>query len=122
MQGTTRLARALYSDVPRPRYHVLVCTNVRPPDNPKGSCGPKGAEDLVDRLKSLLRDRGLDEEIIVSRTSCLKHCSRGVTVAVQPDNVWYARVGPNDLDEICASHLEDGRPVERLLMPDIPWE
>ena len=108
--------------MPKPRHHVLVCTNVRPPDNPKGSCGPKGAEELVDRLKALVRERGLDGEVIVNRTSCLKHCSRGITVAVQPDNVWYAQVTPGDLEELCASHLEGGREVARLLMPDIPWE
>jgi (2Fe-2S) ferredoxin len=108
--------------LPKPRYHVLVCTNVRPPDNPKGSCGPKGADAVVDRLKALVRERGLDGRVIVNRTSCLKHCSRGITMAVQPDNVWYARVVPEDLPEICDVHLEDGRVVERLLMPDIPWE
>jgi (2Fe-2S) ferredoxin len=43
-------------------------------------------------------------------------------VAVQPDNVWYGGVGPGDLEEICSTHLERGRTVERLLMPDIPWE
>jgi (2Fe-2S) ferredoxin len=70
----------------------------------------------------MLREQGLDGQIMVSRTSCLKHCSRGVTVAVQPDNVWYAKVGPDDLEELCASHLQGGRPLARLLMPDIPWE
>lgn len=95
---------------------------MRPPDNPKGSCAPRGAEELVDRLKAMVRERGLDHEVIVNRTSCLKHCSRGVTVAVQPDNVWYAKVTGGDLEEICTAHLENGHPVERLLMPDIPWE
>ena len=38
--------------------------------------------------------------MIVSRTSCLKHCSRGITLAVYPDNVWYAGVRPEDLEEI----------------------
>jgi (2Fe-2S) ferredoxin len=108
--------------LPKPRRHVLVCTNVRPPDNPKGSCGPKGADELVDRLKALVRERGLDAEVIVNRTSCLKHCSRGITVAVQPDNVWYAQVTAGDLEELCTSHLGGGREVSRLRMPDIPWE
>jgi (2Fe-2S) ferredoxin len=108
--------------LPKPRRHVLVCTNVRPPDNPKGSCGPKGADEVVDRLKALVRERGLDAEVIVNRTSCLKHCSRGITMAVQPDNVWYAQVTTGDLEELCASHLEGGCEVARLLMPDIPWE
>lgn len=107
--------------MPKPRQHVLVCTNTRPPGNPKGSCGEKGSEALVDRLKALAREKGL-ADVIVNRTSCLKHCSRGVTVAVQPDNVWYAGVKEEDLGEICDAHLRDGRPLERLFMPDIPWE
>lgn len=108
--------------MPKPERHVLVCLNSRPPGNPKGSCADKGAEALFERLKAMVKDRGLGDRVIVNRTSCLKHCSRGITVAVQPDNVWYARVTEGDLEEICASHLEGGRPVSRLDMPDIPWE
>ena len=59
---------------------------------------------------------------MVSRTNCLKHCSRGITLAVYPDNVWYGRVEMGDLEEIYQRHLREGRPVERLQMPDIPWE
>jgi (2Fe-2S) ferredoxin len=108
--------------MPKPERHLLVCTNARPPGNPKGSCGEKGSEDLFDRLKSMVKDRGLARRVIVNRTSCLKHCSRGITVAVYPDNVWYARVTAEDLPEIVESHLESGRPVERLFVDDIPWE
>jgi (2Fe-2S) ferredoxin len=108
--------------VPKPIHHVLVCTNNRPPGNPKGSCGEKGAEALFDALKARVRAEGLDDRIIVNRTSCLKHCSRGMTVAVQPDNAWYGGVTPEDLGEIVDSHLKGGRVVERLGMPDIPWE
>jgi (2Fe-2S) ferredoxin len=108
--------------VPKPERQVLVCVNSRPPGNPKGSCGEKGGQALFDRLKEILRERGLEGRFMVNRTYCLKHCSRGPVVAVQPDNVWYAGVGEADLAEICASHLEGGTPVSRLLMPDIPWE
>ncbi len=108
--------------MPTPERQVLVCVNQRPAGHPKGSCGDKGSQQLFDRLKVLLRERGLDRRVMLNRTYCLKHCSRGPTLAVQPDNVWYAGVTPEDLDEICASHLENGRPVERLRMPDIPWE
>jgi|SRR5687767_6393360 (2Fe-2S) ferredoxin len=108
--------------MPAPERHVFVCINTRPPGNPKGSCGEKGSEPLFEELKAMVKARGLGERIIVNRTNCLKHCSQGVTIAVHPDNVWYAKVEPKDLEEICASHLEAGRPVERLFMPDIPWE
>jgi (2Fe-2S) ferredoxin len=108
--------------VPKPERHVLVCLNTRPPGNPKGSCGEKGSEAVFERLKAMVKEKGLGSRVIVNRTSCLKHCSRGVTVAVHPDNVWYAGVGLQDLEQLCASHLEAGRVLERLLMPDIPWE
>ena len=108
--------------MPRPERQVLVCVNSRPPGNPKGSCGEKGAPLLYDALRELVRERGLDARVMVNRTMCLKHCSRGPVMVVQPDNVWYAGVAAEDLDEICRSHLEQGQPVERLLMPDIPWE
>lgn len=108
--------------MPKPQRHVLVCTNVRPPGNPKGSCGEKGSEALSDELKAMVKSRGLGERVIVNKTSCLKHCSRGITLAVYPENVWYAQVRAEDLEEICSSHLEKGQPLPRLFMPDIPWE
>jgi len=108
--------------MPKPSHQVLVCINTRPPGNPKGSCGEKGSEDLADTLKSLVKQRGLAARVMVNRSSCLKHCSRGITVAVQPDNVWYSAVKPEDLPELVESHLVNGTPLERLLMPDIPWE
>src|SRR5215510_1053 len=108
--------------MPKPQRHVLVCLNSRPPGNPKGSCAEKGSGPLFDELKAMVKDRGLGDRIIVNRTSCLKHCSRGITVAVYPENVWYGGVKREDLAEICSSHLEEGRPVERPSTPHLPCE
>jgi (2Fe-2S) ferredoxin len=108
--------------MPKPERQVLVCVNSRPPGNPKGSCGEKGSRELYEALKAMVREQGLGQRVMVQSTSCLKHCSRGITVAVQPDNVWYAGVTLEDLPEICREHLALGRPVGRLLMPDVPWE
>jgi (2Fe-2S) ferredoxin len=106
--------------MPRPERHVLVCLNSRPPGNPKGSCAEKGSEGVFEALKARVKEKGWP--IIVNRSNCLKHCSRGVTVAVYPENVWYGGVGLGDVEEICTKHLEQGNPIDRLLMPDIPWE
>lgn len=108
--------------MPKPQRHVLVCINTRPPGNPKGSCGEKGSEAVFERLKGLVKDSELAERVIVNRTNCLKHCSRGVAVAVYPENVWYAGVKVEDAEEILERHLREGEPVARLAMPDIPWE
>lgn len=77
---------------------------------------------MFDQLKAMVKQRGLAGRVIVNRTNCLKHCSRGITVAVYPDNVWYGRVTAEDLPEMVESHLENGRPLERLFTDDIPWE
>ncbi len=109
--------------MPRPKRHLLICSNDRGPGHPRGSCAQKGGEKFVGLMKDLIRDRGLKDAVIVSRTGCLKHCSRGVSAAVYPENVWYQGVAESDLQEICEAHLRDGRPVTRLLMPeDAPWE
>src|SRR5262245_25738109 len=108
--------------MPKPTRHVLVCLNQRPPGNPKGSCADKGAEAVLERLKELVAERGLKGSVIVNGTRCLKHCSRGVTVAVYPENVWYAAVKPEDAAASCEAHLAGGEPIERRFMPDTPWE
>jgi (2Fe-2S) ferredoxin len=106
----------------KPVRHVLVCLNQRAPGNPKGSCAEKGSEAILTQLKELVAQAGLKERVMVVGTRCLKHCSQGVTVAVYPENVWYARVGTGDVKELCESHLVGGQPLPRLFMPDIPWE
>jgi (2Fe-2S) ferredoxin len=105
--------------MPRPRRHVLVCTNTRPAENPRSSCGGQG---LFDELRAAVAQGGLGAEVMVSRTFCLKHCSKGPVVVIHPDDVWYSQVTSADVTEICESHLTNGVPVDRLLMPDIPWE
>ena len=109
--------------MPRPGRHLLICTNNRGAGHPRGSCAEKGGEKLVGLMKDLIRDRGVKEKVLVSRTGCLKHCSLGVTAAVYPDNVWYQGVKEEDLAEICDTHLVGGAVVDRLRMPeDAPWE
>ncbi|HEY9016219.1 MAG TPA: (2Fe-2S) ferredoxin domain-containing protein, partial [Gemmatimonadales bacterium] len=75
------------------------------------------------RFKDRVKEMGLKKDVMVVRTGCLKHCSQGITVAVWPWNLWYRGVTVDDVEEILQrTVLEDGREVERLRMPDIPWE
>lgn len=74
-------------------------------------------------MKDLVRDAGLRDSVMVSRTGCLKHCSRGPVMAVYPENVWYQGVEKQDLATICASHLRAGEPFGPLVMPAAAeWE
>ena len=106
----------------KPEIQILVCTNERPTDARKPSCGPRGALEVYRRFKDGVRERGIRDRVMVVRTGCLKHCSQGITVNLWPRNLWYARVSLEDVDEILDRSVICGEEIERLRMPDVPWE
>ena len=109
--------------MPKPQVQILVCLNERPPGSSKPSCAPKGALGVYHCFKDRVKELGIRDRVMVVRTGCLKHCSQGITVAVWPYNPWYRGVTEGDVEEILQKTvLEEGREVERLRMPDIPWE
>jgi (2Fe-2S) ferredoxin len=99
------------------KRHLFVCTNRRPDDHPKGSCAQKGSEELRERFKQALANRGLSKQMRANAAGCLDQCEHGCSVVVYPEGVWYGRVKPSDVEEIVEEHLIHGRIVERLLMP-----
>lgn len=108
--------------MPKPRIQILVCNNERPSDARKPSCGRRGALEVYRRFKDGVRERNIRDRVMVVRTGCLKHCSQGITVNLWPLNLWYRRVTLDDVDEILDRSVIDGEEIERLRMPDIPWE
>ena len=97
------------------KRHVFVCLNERPPDHPRGCCLARGAEEVFKTLKVGVKKAGLsDEEVRINRAGCMEHCEYGPTVVVYPEAVWYTYVDEEDVDEIIAEHLVNGRIVERL--------
>lgn len=105
----------------KPKYHILVCTNTRPPGHPKGSCGEKGAQNVAMKFSEELEKRGLFGQVILSGSTCIGMCSFGPIVLVYPDAVWYREVTANDVTEIMNEHIMNGKPVERLMIPDSAW-
>ena len=103
--------------MPRFRYHVFVCENVRPPEDPRGSCGAKGSAAVRQAFNEELRRHGLKGTVRANTAGCLDACAHGPSVVVYPDGVWYGGVRPEDVAEIVERHLVGGEPVARLLIP-----
>ena len=101
--------------MPKPRLHLLVCTNARPPDHPKGSCQPRGAEALLAALKREVVQRGLQKEVFVTKSGCLKSCPHGPIVACWPAGDFAASCdegeAPMLLDAFLAGSIPSGRAV-----------
>lgn len=103
-----------------PEIHILVCTNERPPGNPKGSCAERGSVGLYDAFRREVEARGLRGRVLVNRTNCLKPCEFGPTVVVHPMGAWYGGVKPEDTAEILEAAL-CGEQVERLRLPEAAY-
>lgn len=98
--------------------HVFVCVNERDEGDPRGDCASKGGHDVASAFKKKLFERGFKRIVRPNKALCLDQCAQGCTVVVYPDAVWYGHVKPEDVDEIIESHIVNGRPVERLVIPD----
>lgn len=99
-----------------PKHHLFICTNTRPPGNPKGSCGERGAADIFTAFKARIHARDLHGLVQVNASNCLKPCQWGPNVVLYPEGTWYAGVTLEDVDAILDATLA-GAVVERLRMP-----
>ena len=98
--------------MPRPTRHVFVCTQNRPPNHPRGSCGGgHGSAALLQAFWAEQQKRQAYDTVAIAYAGCL----------VYPEAVLYSGVTPADVDEIFSSHLERGEPVARLLAPREIW-
>lgn len=104
--------------MPKFERHIFICTNQRPPENPRGCCDPAGLGQLQLQFKKELAARGLKDKIRANKAGCLDQCEHGATVVVYPEAVWYGGVTAADVPEIVESHLVHGIPVMRLQMHD----
>jgi (2Fe-2S) ferredoxin len=78
--------------------HLFICGRDRHDGKP--SCSPKGSEKMIKELKSYVKSLGIKDQVKVSKSSCLGHCESGITACIYPQNRWFHRISPQDLEEI----------------------
>jgi (2Fe-2S) ferredoxin len=102
--------------MPQFTHHIFVCENIRPDDDPRGSCGAKGSTEIRAKFKEEIKKRGFKGVVRANKSGCLDQCAKGPTIVIYPEAIWYGGVSVNDVEEIMNSHIEDGKPVERLII------
>lgn len=89
------------------RTNIMVCCGT--------GCVASESEKVFKNLEIIIKARGYSDEVQVVKTGCFGFCEQGPIVKIEPDNVFYVRVGPKDAKEIIDEHIIKGRKVERLL-------
>ncbi|HPQ40702.1 MAG TPA: NADH-ubiquinone oxidoreductase-F iron-sulfur binding region domain-containing protein [bacterium] len=97
-------------ELKRYKAMLMVCTGT--------GCVSAGGFSIRDELQRLIAEKGLADDYLVAGTGCNGFCAVGPILVVQPEGVFYQKVGKNDLEEIIDQHLLNGRVVERLLHRD----
>ena len=105
----------------KPVKHVFVCTQSRPPEHPRGSCGAKGGAALLQEFVQQFEKRQFFGRFAVTGSGCLGTCDSGPSVLVYPEGVMYGKVSKDDVTAIIEEHLLGDKPVERLQLPANIW-
>lgn len=107
--------------MPRPKKHLLVCTQARPAGHPRGSCQEKGCVDVFNAFMAEFQKRNLFQDYLLTSTGCLGPCSLGPSVLVYPESVMYGGVKVEDVAAIIDEHLLADQPLERLKVSPQLW-
>lgn len=99
----------------KPKHHIFVCTSSRLTGENKGFCVQQKGKDIIAAFAEQVADRDLDADVMVTNTGCLGLCSMGPVVMIYPEQVWYGKVTPDDVEEIMDA-LEEGEIVSRLVI------
>ncbi len=78
-------------------------------------CVSSKSFDVQKALQTELDRHGLQDEVAIIMTGCNGFCAKGPVLVVQPDNIFYQLVTPEDVPELVEEHFKGGRPVERLM-------
>lgn len=70
----------------------------------EGRCGAKGGGELFERFREEVEGLGIPASTVL-RNACSRRHEEGPVVFIFPDDVWYTRVGPEDVSEIVGRHL-----------------
>lgn len=102
------------------QHHVFFCCNERAPD--QDCCASHNAVAMQTYAKDQVAKLGLKGrgKVRINKAGCMDRCDDGPVLVIYPEGVWYTYVDEADIDEIIHEHLQNGRIVQRLKLPEPP--
>ena len=81
-------------------------------------CLATGASDVISAFNEEIEKQGLAAKVCTKGTGCPGFCERGPVVAIEPQDVCYLQVTPDDVPEIVSETIKENKVIERLLYAD----
>jgi NADH:ubiquinone oxidoreductase subunit F (NADH-binding)/(2Fe-2S) ferredoxin/Pyruvate/2-oxoacid:ferredoxin oxidoreductase delta subunit len=81
-------------------------------------CVTYGSQKLVDNFRAEIEKQNLNGKVEVRASGCHGFCERGPLVVINPQNIFYQRVGLDDAEEIIKETVLNGKIIDRLLYID----
>lgn len=79
------------------------------------ACHSQGGEKVTEAFNKYLEEKSIAQDYLVKPTGCNGFCAQGPIVVVEPENVFYARVGVERVQEIVERTVLGGEIIEDLL-------
>jgi NADH-quinone oxidoreductase subunit F len=109
-QELEELGRKLSSERDAERPCISICAG--------SGCLASGARGVLDALENEMDRQGSEAEVDLRGTGCHGFCEKGPIIVIDPGEVCYLQVAPEDIPEITSRTLKEGDVVERLLYVD----
>ncbi len=101
-----KLAKGLETDKAR----VSVCNGT--------ACRPYGSNPVVEAFKAEIDKKGLADKVEFKVTGCHGFCERGPIAIVEPGNIFYQKIKPEDVPEILDKTVLNKQVISRLLFKE----
>ncbi len=82
------------------------------------ACHATGSKEVALAFEQELENQGLASDVVFRRTGCHGFCEKGPIVVIDPEEICYLQVAPDDVPEIIASTLKENKVVDRLVYVD----
>lgn len=96
------------------RNQVIICGGV--------GCDSSKSPLIKEEFDRLIKEYKLENDVYVDMSGCFSLCDKGPVVLIHPDNIFYSKVKPKDVEKIVKDHLLEGKIVKRLQYKEINKE
>ncbi|MDY6973318.1 MAG: NADH-ubiquinone oxidoreductase-F iron-sulfur binding region domain-containing protein [Thermodesulfobacteriota bacterium] len=96
----------------REKFHatIVVCSGT--------GCQASRSPAVIDAVKKELAKYRMKGSVCVRTTGCHGFCEQGPLMVIEPGNIFYCHISPDDAPEIISKTIRDGEVIERLLYTD----